>query len=1218
MKRFLTFFVLLTVIFSLPSFSRAQETTGALEGTVKDPTGAVVPDAKVSVTTPTLVGAKTTESDSKGYYHFSNLPPGAYLVTVEAHGFATLKREGLVIEVGHLPTLDLTVQVGSESQIVDVTSESPQIDVTTVTTQTNITQDVINYVPRGRSFQSVIQFAPGASQEPLMGNASTGAGGTGAGSPGSQSNGQSYGYSVAGGSDSENSYLVEGQETANLIGGYSHTNVPFDFIKEVAVTSSGVEAEYGGALGGVVNVIMQKGTSQYHGSVFAVYENQGFDAAPSGRWIYNPASTATDNPLIVGGAEVADLDQAVEFYLPKKSHYSIVQPGFTLGGPLFPFWSKMKDRVFFFVGFNPELDRTENKINYNQAGSGNPGLGVVPFSQNTNTYYTNARIDARVTNKIRVFGSWLYQLQREYGESTPGLGAENASLFADSANGLYNPTTTSAPSVFAHTQGFDAPNITVNTGADITIMNNLISTSRFGYYFENYHDFGYPTANPTYVFETSGTGTTAANGGPLDPSLDQAQGYQSQGSTLETFYNANKAIQLDQDFAWYKSGWGGTHNFKFGYQLNRRSNLLSEAYNAPLIDVYVGQPHTTSTAEGVANCPGIAAADGTTLGVNTAAGTDSCQGQFGWIQDYDYGASGSAISYNHSLFAQDAWSLKHGVTLNLGIRVEKEYLPGEVEGPGVPPNPISFGWGDKIAPRLGAAWDVMQNGKIKLFGSYGVFNDTMKLNLAISSFGGEYWNECDYAYNAGALSTIDATYNSSKRACPGLGDNSTVNWAGGTTPAGLQFIESVNERAAVVTCATCNPYEEAVAPHLKPYRQHEALGGVDFQLSRTLALEVRYNRRRLDHVIEDSSIFNPAIGETFVIVNPGQGVDATFTGFCNFLYSTGPNNCTSPTGAYPPNQTIPAARSYDGLEFRLNKAMSDHWFAMVSYTYSHFRGNYTGLTSSDQADDAEGSTGGGRDAPNNSRAFDEPNFSYNADGGSSSGLLPTDRPSKIKAYAYYEAKFLHNFTSDFGIFQYIYQGSPNTSFIQDMGDTANEDFPMDVFDRGKWADISQNQNTGAVTVGNTRTYRNPVYAETDFNFNQSYKISGSKVISFAATFTNLFNEHAVTAVNEQVDSASNYINGKQAFDVNGLGIGDAVPWYAAVMSPFSVPSLLQANPGSVASIAAAAAVPPGPGDPTGTPAVAAYNAPQSISNLYGKPYQYQLPRTIRLSVHFTF
>ena len=195
-KKIFVFLALLTV----STFCFAQETTGSLQGTVKDPSGAVVPNAKVSVSTANLVGGKSTVSDGKGFYHFSSLPPGAYVVRVEAKGFEALKQEGLIIEVGHAPSLDLTLTVGSAAETVDVTSESPQIDVTSVTTQTNVTQDVISYVPHGVSFQSVIQFAPAARQEPLQGSTALG-NGTGGSSPGNASNGGSYGYSVAGGAD---------------------------------------------------------------------------------------------------------------------------------------------------------------------------------------------------------------------------------------------------------------------------------------------------------------------------------------------------------------------------------------------------------------------------------------------------------------------------------------------------------------------------------------------------------------------------------------------------------------------------------------------------------------------------------------------------------------------------------------------------------------------------------------------------------------------------------------------------------------------------------------------------------------------------------------------------------------------------------------------------------------------------------------------------------
>ncbi|WP_263367316.1 TonB-dependent receptor [Edaphobacter bradus] len=1126
---------------------------------MKDATGAVVPNAEISVASPSLVGGKATTSDNKGYYHFSNLPPGPYTITVSSAGFTTLKREGLILEVGHLPSVDLTLTVGAEKTVVEVNTDSPAIDVTTTTTLTNITQDVVQEVPHGRSYQSVIQFAPAARNEPLMGNTTTN--GSGSVSPGNGSNGNSFGYSVAGGSDSENSYLVEGQETANLIGGYSHTNVPFDFIQEVQIKSSGVEAEHGGSLGGVVNVIMKKGETHYHGSVFTQFETQAMDAGPSPTSELDPSASQT--PTSWG-----KLDPNFVSYKNKQDKFSDVFPGFTVGGPLLPFSSRMRDRLFFFAGFNPELNRVARKVDYSSQG-----LGILPFSQNTNTYYTTARIDAKVSERIRVFGSWLYQLQRQNGENLP---------LRDSSNGIVNTSAGNDPSVYAHSLGFVAPNLTVNTGADITLTHNIVSTSRFGYYFENYHDFGYPRTGVAYIYQTSGLssdGATDAYGKPLPASLQQ--GLNAQNIALNpnyTGYNASKGVQFDQDVAFFKSGWAGTHNFKFGYQLNRLSNIISQTNNVPYFQVFAGnQSYSAGSPQGDAVCVTL-----------EAKYNGNCGGQYGYIIAYDFGTGGHAVSYNHGLFAQDSWTVGHGLTLDLGIRFDKEYLPGEAVGAGAPAKPINFSWTDKIAPRLGAAWDVFRNGKMKVFGDYGVFYDQMKLNLAISSFGGQYWQNCAYALNTSDLGSINLAFDSNHRYCSGADATNEANFGGGKTPAGLTFIENLNNRAFPTTCSTCSALQEGVAPNLKPYRQHESVFGVDYQVSRNIAFEARYDRRRLDHVIEDAAIYNPIVGETFVVVNPGQDVASNYTGFCNFLYGSDPSGCASSNGQTPPNQLVPAARSYDGMELRVTKAMSDHWYGLVSYTYSHLRGNYTGLTSSDISDGGVG----GRNSPNNSRAFDEPYFQYNSMGGSSSGLLPTDRPNTFKGYAYYELGFLRKFTTDLGIFQTLYEGSPNTTYM-DIGLPYNA-FPVQVFNRGKWANITQDASTGVVTVGNPTTFRMPWYNQTDFNFQQAYKISEAKALSFTATFANLLNEHSVTALNEQVDST--YGGGTQYGKPGGLNLTKGTAFYAAAEHPYSVSDALNGLNGQNNQ----------------------HGKPITINSLYGKPLSYQLPRTLRLAVKFTF
>ncbi len=392
----------------------AQETTGGLQGTVKDPSGAVVAGATVTVTTPTLVGSKVLVTDASGYYHFSNLPPGSYVVEVKSPNFETYQRSGLIIEVGHLPTLEIKLKVGSNVTVVQVSAdEAPQIDTTTVTTTTNVTSDVIDFVPHGLSFQSVIQFAPAASNEPLMGNTTTN--GSGSVSPGNGSNGGAYGYSIAGGSDSENSYLVEGQETANLIGGYSHTNVPFDFIDQVEIKSSGVAAEYGGALGGVVNVIMKKGTNKWHGSAFSSFQSSALGRIAERLLALRPKLQRHAHFL---GPDPTYLPKLSACSLPQQRLVSWLLPLAVLSWICFPdsggsptTCTKRFASASRYLRAITHNSIPENHLNYGTAAQGG-GLGIVPFSQNFHTDYGDGRIDAEATQKIRVFGSWLVQGQK--------------------------------------------------------------------------------------------------------------------------------------------------------------------------------------------------------------------------------------------------------------------------------------------------------------------------------------------------------------------------------------------------------------------------------------------------------------------------------------------------------------------------------------------------------------------------------------------------------------------------------------------------------------------------------------------------------------------------------------------------------------------------------------------------------------------------------------
>lgn len=1220
LRRFL--FVLSSLLLLSAANTLSQETTAGLQGTVKDQTGAVIAGAQVVVKAEVLVGEKQTASDSAGYFRFANLPPGTYTVTVRAAGFATYKNEGIELATGHLPTLDVSMQVGGTESIVEVSGAAPVIDVTTNHTMTNVTENVIQDVPHGRSYQSVIQFAPSARNEPLQG--STASNGSGGAPPGSATNGNAYGYSVGGASDAENSYLVEGQATANLIGGYSKTNVPFDFIQEVQIKSSGIEAEHGGALGGVVNVIMRKGGDRYHGSVFAQLETDGMDGSPQEYHRYDPNGTL-QAPGITGGTSPwaqAYMDNTTQMYQPIREHRSDVFPGFTFGGPI------IKNRIFGFVGFNPEWTAQERFINYpacDPTGTTSiprpclnevPNAGArVPFSRNTQTYYTTGRLDAVVTQKLRVFASWLYQYQRQTGVNLPASDSTNpcTTLTTCAPGTLINSDWANEPSANPHSVGYTAPNQTLNFGADITINPHVVATTRLGYYFENYHDFGYPTNNTLFLWETNGVGALGWDNQPLPTSLQQPQFKQTDPfSQFYTRFDANSALQFNQDLAFFKSGWMGTHNFKFGYQLNRLQNKISQTYSEPDVQLFVGQQsYGVLTATGAANCVNQYVWTPVNPATNPPTAQD-CAGQFGYATVSDFGTGGDVTSFNHGLFAQDAWTIGRGVTLNLGVRFDKEYLPASTNAQ-LKSNPIGFGWGDKVAPRIGVAWDVFRDGKLKLFGDYGKFFDIMKLNVAISSFGGQYWNDCIYTLDTSNLSTIVPALDSAGRFCAGKNATDTAtgaNWAGGNPPAGMTFIENVNQRTFPTTCSTCSLTSTGVVPHLKPFNQHEAVAGFDYALGKNFGLEVRYDRRRVDAIIEDSAIYSNG-NETFVIGNPGMGVERTFDSFYNFLYDPANNPsyvqpaCTG--NGCVPQHMIPAARSYDGVEFRLTKTHS-RYAGMFSYTYSRLRGNYTGLTSSDVSDGQLG----GRSSPNNSRAFDEPYFQYNSFGGSSSGLLPTDRPNTFKGYGYYEFSWLKKFATDFGLFQYLYSGTPMSSYL-DTG-AGSGFYAVYAWNRGKWVDASQDPTTGVVSISAPRTQRTPWYMQTDFSVEQKFKITESKTLSFVVNATNLFNQRSVTAFNADITSwdnsaATQYLTlpttSSSAVCTRGTAtdpqcyIANGSYFYSAAMQSYNVQALMNDRRGSCGSAT------------TGCISTA-------VNSSYGKPLYFQLSRNIRLGLKFTF
>jgi hypothetical protein len=227
---------------SLPA--AAQEQTGQINGTVKDTSGAVLPGVTVeALSLATGAVASSVVTDGAGVYRFIGLRPGKYEISAKLQGFTTTKSQPVDLRLGQVLAVELALAVGGVAETVSVTAESPLIDTKQNMRQSNIRDEQINLLPHGRDFTSLVTQAPGANSESKLG-----------------------GLSIDGASAGENRYIIDGIETTDLQDGTSGKNLNVDLVEEVQVKSSGYTAEYGGAMGGVINTVTKSGTNDFHGT----------------------------------------------------------------------------------------------------------------------------------------------------------------------------------------------------------------------------------------------------------------------------------------------------------------------------------------------------------------------------------------------------------------------------------------------------------------------------------------------------------------------------------------------------------------------------------------------------------------------------------------------------------------------------------------------------------------------------------------------------------------------------------------------------------------------------------------------------------------------------------------------------------------------------------------------------------------------------------------
>lgn len=271
--------VALLISLLLPgSAAFAQLSSASLNGIVKDPQGAVIPNANVVLTNVGTTVTNKTVSNQDGAYTFVNLTPGSYTLEASATGFSSSQVPPFTLTVSQTATINFSLVLGNQSTVITVQGATAQLDVSSANLGTVIATKQVNDLPlNGRNFTQLLALTPGVSPTSTSQNNSHSVGGS-FNAPAAAANASISFPAVNGQSNRSNLFLTDGLfNTGTLLSTYAVPPI-IDGIQEFKVVSHTDSAEFGSVTGGVVNVVTKSGTNDYHGSLWSYYRDQIFDA----------------------------------------------------------------------------------------------------------------------------------------------------------------------------------------------------------------------------------------------------------------------------------------------------------------------------------------------------------------------------------------------------------------------------------------------------------------------------------------------------------------------------------------------------------------------------------------------------------------------------------------------------------------------------------------------------------------------------------------------------------------------------------------------------------------------------------------------------------------------------------------------------------------------------------------------------------------------------
>ncbi len=677
----------------LPVASPAQVSGGSITGTLTDPTGAVVPGAKVTIVNRGTGIGQTLTTTSTGLFNKPNLDPGTYDVTFEAGGFATMKTEALV-DVGHDTVLDIKLQVASGTQVVNVTTATSSVDLGSAQLNQTVDGKTLRELPlNGRDWTSLSILEPNVHTVDNQLSISAG--------DNSRSNrGVGTQISVGGTRPQQNNYRLDGVTTNDYSGagpgGALGGTLGVDAIQEFTVVTSNATSDYGRTSGGVISAVTREGTNRFHGSGYEFIRNSALDAK---------------NYFSTGPA-------------PFKRN----QFGGTIGGPI------RKDKAFFFFNYEG-LRQNRTTATIDTVPSPNAAAGWLQCTQTATA--SNKSCLTGIGGTLEPAGGVGLQQFAIDPNVAPYLGlfpAPNAGVSGDTGTWTFNSAAISKEDLYTGRVDYtfspkDAIHATalndtstdsqpdgfnfVVTGLDITRRVYSVQEQRvISPSMVNFAHAGY-----SYTFSIAPASSTPINPLATNTNLGFVPGAnvgEIQVGGLSTFFGGVNAegiyawhyhsYQAGDDFYWTK----GAHSIQAGVSYERtQSNDVGNVTNGyfvfPSFQSFITNAPTSFTS----NIPGHSIPI--------------------YLRQNVFGG-----------YLMDTYHMRKNLTLTVGARYEPITPVGEKYGhlgvmltPTAPaPTVVNQIYQNpslrNISPRVGVVWDPFGAGKTSVRAAFGVY-DTLPL-----------------------------------------------------------------------------------------------------------------------------------------------------------------------------------------------------------------------------------------------------------------------------------------------------------------------------------------------------------------------------------------------------------------------------------------------------------------------------------------------------------